>query len=105
MYEFAKGMNFDTKAPGRKSTRDRTLIYLVKSPTNMASEISTIFLLSNPDKLCNRLKLLLQEKHGGNNSHIINDEIVAIIIKLIEHKYIAEKQRKQILIRRILLHK
>ena len=32
MYNFAKEMNFDRKAPGNKSTRDRTLIKLLKSP-------------------------------------------------------------------------
>ena len=32
MYDFAKEMNFDLKAPANKSTRDRTLIKLLKSP-------------------------------------------------------------------------
>ena len=32
MYDFAKEMNFNTKALGNKSTRDRTLIKLLKSP-------------------------------------------------------------------------
>ena len=32
MYDFAKEMNFDQKAAGNKSTRDRTLIKLLKSP-------------------------------------------------------------------------
>ena len=32
MYDFAKEKNFDTKALGNKSTRDRTLIKLLKSP-------------------------------------------------------------------------
>ena len=32
MYDFAKEMNFDSKAQGNKSTRDRTLIKLLKSP-------------------------------------------------------------------------
>ena len=31
LYDFAKEMNFDTKAQGNKSTRDRTLIKLLKS--------------------------------------------------------------------------
>ena len=63
-------MNFDTKAQGNKSTRDRTLIKLLKSPGLMvsASGVSkTIFLSSDPDELCNRLKFSLQEKHAGNN--------------------------------------
>ena len=77
MYDFAKEMNFDQKAIGKKSTRDKTLIKLLKSPSLMvsASGVSeTIFLSSDPDELCDRLKLLLQEKHAGNNSNIINEE-------------------------------
>ena len=37
MYDFAKEMHFDTKAQGNKSTRDRTLIKLLKSPGLMVS--------------------------------------------------------------------
>ena len=37
MYDFAKEMHFDTKAQGNKSTRDRTLIKLPKSPGLMVS--------------------------------------------------------------------
>ena len=87
MYHFAKEMNFDTKALGNKSIRDRTLIKLLESPGLMvsASGVSkAIFLSSDPDELCNRLKLLLQEKYAGNNSDIINEEIFAIIDKLLE---------------------
>ena len=66
----------------------------------MASGVSkTIFLSSNPDELCNRLKLLLQEKQAGNNSDIINQEIVAIIDKLVQYKCISKKQQKQNLIK------
>ena len=102
MYDFAKEMHFDEKHVGNKSTRDRTLINLLKSPGLMvsASGVSkTIFLSSDPDELCNRLKLLLQEKHAGNNSDIINDEIVAIVDKLLEYKCLSKKQHKQILLR------
>ena len=99
MYDFAKEMHFDLKAQGNKSTRDRTLIKLLKSPAIIASGISTIFLSSDPDEVCNRLKLLLQEKHAGNNSDIIDDEIVAIVDKLLEYKCISKRQHEQILIR------
>ena len=102
MYDFAKEMHFDTKAQGNKSTRDKTLIKILKTPGLLitASGVSkTIFLSSDPDELCNRLKLLLQEKHSGNNSNIINDEIVAIVDKLLEYKCITKKQHKQILIK------
>ena len=69
MYDFAKEMHFDERRVGNKSNRDRTLINLLNSPAIMASGITkTIFLSSDPDELCDRLKLLLQEKHAGNNS-------------------------------------
>ena len=93
MYDFAKEMHFDEKHVGNKSTRDRTLKNLLKSPGLMvsASGVSkTIILSSDPEELCNRFKLL-QEKHAGNNSDIINGEIVAIVDKLIEYKCISKK--------------
>ena len=102
MYDFAKEIHFDTKAQGNESTRDRTLIKLLKSSGLMvsASGVSkTIFLSSDPDELCDRLKLLLQEKQAGNNSDIINDEVVAIIDVLWKYKCITKKQHKQILIK------
>ena len=106
MYDFAKEMHFDKNRVGNKSTRDRTLINLLNSPRIMASGVSkTIFLSSDPNELFDRLKLLLQEKHAGNNSDIINDEIVAIVDKLLEYKCITKKQHRQILIKCNLLQK
>ena len=105
MYDFAKEMNFDLKAQGNKSTRDRTLIKLLKSPAIMASGVSnTIFLSSDPDEFCDILKLLLQEKQAGNNSDIINQELVATVDKLLEYKSISRKQHKQILLKCNLLN-
>ena len=106
IYEFAKEMNFNIKEKGNKSDRDKSIIRLLKSPAIMASDVSkTIFLSSDANELCDRLKLLLQEKHAGNNSNIINNEIVAIIDKLLEYKCISKKQHKQILYNCNLLQK
>ena len=94
MYDFAKEMHFDERRVGNKSTRDRTLIKLLNSPGLMvsASGVSkTIFLSSDLNELCDGLKLLLQEKQAGNNSDIINQEIVAIVDKLLEYKCISKK--------------
>ena len=100
IYEFVKEMNFNIRQKGNKSDRDKSIIRLLRSPRIMASGVSkTIFLSSDPDELCNRLKLLLQEKQAGNNSDIINQEIVAIVDKLLEYKCISKKQHKQILIK------
>ena len=95
MYDFAKEMNFDTKASGNKSTRDRILIKLLKSPSflvSASSDSETMFLSSDPDELSDRLKLLLQEKHAGNISDIINGKIDAIVDKLLEYKCISERE-------------
>ena len=95
IYCFANEMYFDLKAPGNKSTRDRSLMRLLKTPGLMisASGISnTIFLSSNPNERFNQLKLLLQEKQAGINSVITNEEIVAINDKLLEYKCITPTQ-------------
>ena len=63
MYDFPKQMNFDLKCLGGKSTRDSTFINLLKSPGLIvcASGISNTTLVpSDPDELCNRLKLIMQ---------------------------------------------
>ena len=100
IYEFAKEMKYDTKSTGRPSTRHESMIRLLDKPAIMASGISkTIILSSDPNELCDRLRLLLQEKHGGNNSNLIDEEIVAIVDKLLEYKCITKKQHKQILIK------
>ena len=106
IYEFAKEMNFNIKEKGNKSDRDKSIIRLLKSPANMASGVSkTIVLSSDANEICDRLKLLLQDKHAGNNCNIINDEIVAIVDKLLEYKFISNKQHKQILIKCNLVQK
>ena len=93
-------MNYDTKSTGRPSIRHESMIRLLNQPAIMASGVSkTKFLSSDPNELCDRLKLLLQEKHAGNNSNLIDEEIVAIIDKLLEYKCISKKEHKQILIK------
>ena len=66
--EFEKEMNFSIKQKGGKSDRYRALIKLLKSPAIMVSGATTLFLSDNPDELCDRLSLLLQQKQAGNNS-------------------------------------
>ena len=100
IYEFAKEMNYDINSTGRPSVRHNSMIRLLEQPAIKASGFSkTIILSSDPNELCDRLRLLLQEKQAGKNSDIINDEIVAIVDKLLEYKCISKKQHKQILIK------
>ena len=65
VYDFAQEMCFDVKAMGKKSTRDRTLLWLHQSHAIMAYGISTILLSSGPNELCDRQKLLKQQKQAG----------------------------------------
>ena len=104
--EFGKEMKFNIKQKGRKSDRDKSMLKLLKSPAFMASGISkTIFLSSDTDELCHRLKMLLQEKQAGNISDIINQEFVAIVDKLLEYKSISRNQHKKFLFKCNLLNK
>ena len=59
--------------------------------------MGTIFLSENPNKLCDKLNLLLQEERAGNSSNTINEEIVAIIDKVLEYKCITPTQLKKII--------
>ena len=54
-------MKLDIRQKGRKTNRDKSRMKLFKSPAIMASGITTKFLPSDPNELCNRLKLLLRE--------------------------------------------
>ena len=84
--------------------RDKSLLKLLKSPTIMASGLLTIFLQSNPDELCNRLKIILRETQAGNDSDLTNKEIIAIVDKLLEYKCMSKKRHKQLLFKCNLLH-
>ena len=100
-------MNFDLKAVGKKSTRDKTPIKFLQLPGLMASASGaskTIILSSDLDEISNRLKLLLQENYAGNNSDLTSQENIAIVDKLLEYKCISKKQHKQILIKCNLLN-
>ena len=91
-------MKYKLKNKGRPSIRHNSMIRLLNQPPITASGFTkTIILSSDPDELCDRLRILLQGKNAGNNSNIINEEIVAIIDKLLEYKCISKKQHKQIL--------
>ena len=63
-----------------------------------ASGISkTIFLSSNPDEFCKRLKLLVQEKRARNNSLIVGEELFAMIDNILEYKCMTPTQHKKLI--------
>ena len=49
---------------------------------SVSSVLQTIFLSSDPNELCDRLKILVQEKQAGNNFEKFNEEIVAMVDKI-----------------------
>ena len=107
MYDFAKEMYFHVKATGNKSTRDRSLIKMHKSHNIMisASGVSKArFLSTDPNEMCDKLKILFNEKQAGNKSKLIDDEIVPLVGKSLENKCISMEQHKQLLINCNLLH-
>ena len=53
-----------------------------------------IFLPSDPDELVDQLKLLFLEKVGGNDNPQLNEEIIAIIDKLLEYECISPSQHQ-----------
>ena len=71
------GLNGETS---RSSTRSSTQQY--------------IFLPSDPDEIVDQLKLLYFEKVGGNDSFLINEQIIAIIDKLLEYECISPSQHQ-----------
>ena len=77
-------MYLNIKQVGRKSPRVGTPKRILESPAIMAFEITTIFLSSNPNQLCDRINLLIQERKARNVSDIVNQEIKAIADNLIE---------------------
>ena len=75
-------MNFNIKQKGQKSPEEESLLQILNSPAVLASGISIIFLSPDLNELCDRLKLLLQEKQAGNSSNINDEEFVVKADKL-----------------------
>ena len=102
--ELVEKMDFDNENAARPSTRDKSFVKLLNSPAIMASGLSTTFLSSDPNELCDRIKLLIQGKMLEKIVHIINEDNVVIVDKLIEYNCLSKKQYEQILIKSNRLH-
>ena len=99
MFELAKEIYFDKRALVEESTRDKSPIRLLKSPAIMTSGTSTLYSPENSDDLYDRKKLLIEEKQAGNNSNIIDEEIIGIGEKLLEYKCRSTKQLRFLFIK------
>ena len=91
-------------ALGNRSTGHKSNLGLLQSPNIMVSascvSTSTRFLISNPNELCDKLKLLLQGKKLGDVSIKIKEEIVAIADELLEYNRKPTMQRRFLIIKR-----
>ena len=81
-----KVKNLVIKTPLKKICNKKTIL---------ASGLKTIFFSENLIDLRGRIKFILKGKQPGNNSNAINEEMVAIIEKMLQHKCITPTQHKK----------
>ena len=77
--------------------REATQSYANGEYSRSSTQSSTqqyIFLPSDPDELVDQLKLLYFEKVGGNDNPQLNEEIIAIVDKLLEYECISPSQHQ-----------
>ena len=123
IYSFLNDLNYNINYGDKKSMRyyfnkDFNKQYYQQS-TEFSAELSTrlpnqvgsglngeaarsytnqyVFLPSDPDELVDQLKLLYFEKLGGNDSFLLNEQIIAIVDKLLEYECITTNQHQNIL--------
>ena len=101
-------MKHDKNYGDKKSTRYHLIkalinTYQLGSGLNFTTSKSfanppvCIFIPSDPDELVDQLKLLYLEKAGDNDNPQLNEQIIAIVDKLLEYECIATNQHKNIL--------
>ena len=97
IFNFSNDMNYNTSYGDKKSTRYLFIKSLINQYTYQQSQLGQlgsgvgeiaheptqiIFLPSDPDELVDQLKLLYFEILGGNDSFLLNEQIIAIADKL-----------------------
>ena len=108
IYSFLNDMNYDIYYGDKNSMRYFFIKDLINQYTYQQSqslknqlgsglndEASQISLLpSDPDELVDQLKLLYFEKLGGNDNPQLNEQILAIVDKLLEYECITTNQHQ-----------
>ena len=96
---FLDKTHFDTHSQAAKSSGDNNLInnYRKKRALLASSLQEVIFLSENPNKLCDRLRLIFQKKQTGNDANKNDSDIFAINDKVLEYKCITPAQHKKLL--------
>ena len=91
-------MNYNINYGDKKSIRYYFIKDLYSDYQQLGSGLRscTIFFPSDPDELVGQLKLLYFEKVGRNDSFLLNEEIIAIVDKLLEYECITPSQHQNI---------
>ena len=109
LYSFLNNMKYNINYGDEKSIR----YYFIKELHNQYNQLGSglrsyarklsrnhtnqyVFLPSDPDELVDQLKLLYFEKLGGNDNPQINEQIIAIIYKLLEYECITPSQHQNL---------
>ena len=89
----------DSQGHAREATQSQSQGFTGSGLNDKTSRSSTqqyIFLPSDPDELVDQLKLLYFEKVGRKDCFLINEQIIAIIDKLLEYECITPSQDQNI---------
>ena len=94
--QLGSGLNqYTQSAFGTRATSpSKSLTCTGQRPVN---PVVCIFLPSDPDELVYQLKLLCFEKVGGNDNSQLNEQIIAIVDKLLEYECITTNQHQNII--------
>ena len=116
IFNFLNDMNFNINYGDKKSMRYYFIKDLINQYTYQLSHWGntidnnqvgsglngscanpSVFLPPDPYELVDQLKLLYFEKVGGNDSFLLNEQLIAIVDKLLEYECITTNQHQNIL--------
>ena len=92
LLNFCKDLDYDTNNGDKKSDRRKLILPLRSIREVKGRWLGIVFLSSDPKELVDRLNLLHPEKRAGNDSKIINEEIIAIVEKLYEYDCLTKEE-------------
>ena len=97
-FKFLDEVQFDIH-PKSKNSRDKNLMKnFYHKRALLESGVQEVFFLSeNPNDLCNLRRLKFQGKQAGKHNTRFDNEMVAIIDKLLEYKCFTPTQHKKLL--------
>ena len=92
IFNFLNDMQYNINYGDKKSIRFYSIKKLISQYYQQSHRDNNqlgsgfVFLPSDADLLVDRLKLLHFEKVGGNDSFLLNEQMIAIADKLLEHE-------------------